>query len=174
MIWLTGGSIGHHFAGIRIVGKTSGKNLFVLNGIVRFIVKVLLGIFSLVSMLITKKHQAIHDLLSNSVVIFKDENSALPQHKLAPRKTVFSSQKPSLWRRLIVVIVYSIIVFFTISVITALFVSAKCTEFNQCSETEDQYLMISGLVFIALFCLILLFGFLCKLPGAYFRGSKNV
>lgn len=172
MIWTTGGFLGHHYSGIRIIGKTSGKNLFILNGIVRFIAKNGFGIFSLASMLITKRHQSIHDVLSNSVVVFKDETAAAPRHKLKPRKTVYTSKKPSIGRRLIVITVYLVTAYAVVNGYAYLAVSSRCIEDSQCSNTDHLQTIFAFLVLIVTAAVVLILGLLSKLPGAYYRAKK--
>lgn len=100
MIWRTGGSVGHHYAGIRAVSERSGESLFVLNGIARRAVKLLLGVPSVRTMVITKRHRSLHDLLNGSVVVFKGAARAPERHKLAPRDVNYVGRKPSVRRRL--------------------------------------------------------------------------
>lgn len=173
MIWITGGSVGHHYSGIRIVGKDSGTNLFILNGIVRFVVKTLLGLISLVAMLLTRRHQSLHDIVSRSVVVFKNEDAALPRHMLQSRETVYRSEKPSIGRRLVVVIAYLFLIFMAYSLLFNFLASPNCLNNGQCSEAESFNLGVATLVFLVLMILVFIFGMLCKLPGAYFRASKN-
>lgn len=172
LIWLTGGSIGHHYAGIKVVSGKSGKNLFVVNGVLRFLTKSLLGVVSLASMLITKRHQSLHDVVSGSVVIFKDESNALRRHKLRERVVTKSGVKPSLLRRILVALVYVVLVYFVLSLPMGFVVPAQCLDHNICSSESNliisAYLLLLGLSLLA----IVVLSFLSKLPGANYAKEK--
>lgn len=173
MMWLTGGSVGHHYSGIRIIGKNSGQNLFVLNGIVRFIVKTLLGWISLIFMLLTKRHQSFHDILSGSIVVFKNEATASDRHKLMDRQTVYTSQKPSIGRRLAVVIAYLFLALIVFSAVVNLFVSTSCLESGHCDGGEGTAFNVASVIFMVVLIAVIILGFLSKLPGAYYRATKT-
>jgi len=71
-----GGTIGHMMLGIRVKRKNNQqKNLFFLLAIIRFMVKVLLGWISLLTIYGNKKGQAIHDLLVGSVVLYAKQTT---------------------------------------------------------------------------------------------------
>lgn len=87
LVSITGGSIGHHLRGLRIQDQRHGKNINIYRAIIRWIVKNLLGLWSFFFILQTRKHQAIHDQISGSVVILRDpaklpEFEALSERKL--------------------------------------------------------------------------------------------
>ncbi len=173
MIWTTGGSIGHHFAGIRVIDKASGGNLFVLKGLVRFVVKIALGIYSMVTMLITRQHQSLHDLASASVVVFKNESTAPERYKLAPRPTDYPTKKPGVLRRLLVILIHVFIITIGYGLLSPFLASGKCLNENLCSPSEEQTLIISSLIFISLLLLVLVLGLCCKLPGVRVQKTED-
>ncbi len=70
-----GGTIGHMMFGIRVKReKNQMKNILFPLAIIRFLVKVLLGWISLLTVSGNKKRKAIHDSLVGSVVIYKGKN----------------------------------------------------------------------------------------------------
>jgi len=170
-IWLTGGSIGHHYAGIRIASVRTGKNLFLFGGVVRLIVKLTAGWASLLTLFITRKHRSVHDLASGSIVLFKNE-SAVPAHY--QRKERDLTVRPSIYRRLIVIAATLILALFVLGLVVGLLLSGKCIEFNRCSE-QDQFLM-TGLAVLTLVAMpsIVVLGLVCKLPGAFYRKPHSI
>jgi uncharacterized RDD family membrane protein YckC len=70
---LFGGTIGHFIIGIRVVkdDDTRSKKILFPLAIIRYIVKILLGWISLLSINRSKKSKAMHDILINSLVIYK-------------------------------------------------------------------------------------------------------
>lgn len=173
VVWLTGGSIGHHLSGIKVIDKTTGKNLFLLKGVVRLVIKLLLGFYSMLTMLITKKHQSLHDLLSNSVVVFKNESLAPERYKLEPRQTDYDVKKPSILRRLLVIAVHLFFLFVATGFLLSFLVSPECLEIGNCSLSQAYRLNAVVLGFLVVAVLLIILGFICKLPGAMYRKLKG-
>lgn len=69
---LFGGTIGHFIIGIRVKqGGNTSKNIQFHYAVVRYVVKVLLGGISLITVTSNSESKAIHDMLVDSVVICK-------------------------------------------------------------------------------------------------------
>lgn len=68
---LTGGSIGHHIMGLRVRRFMADARLPLARSYLRFFCKAPLGSLSLISMLLMKRHRAIHDFICRSVVVVK-------------------------------------------------------------------------------------------------------
>ncbi len=67
-----GGTIGHMIFGIRVKReKNQQKNILFPLAVIRYLVKVLLGWISLLTVPGNKKGKAIHDLIVGSVVVFE-------------------------------------------------------------------------------------------------------
>ena len=137
------------------------------------IAKTLFGAFSLPLMLLTKQHQSIHDFLSGSVVVFKNEAIASPAHKMEARETTFQDNKPSVGRRLIVISVYSVMMFMIYAAASSLLVSSQCSSYGQCKDIEIDKLVLATTMIWASNGIVLIFGLLGKLPGAYYRGNTH-
>jgi len=125
MVWLTSGSVGHHLSGIKVASNRTDGRPGLLQSLLRFIVKLVLGLYSFLVMLITKKHRALHDVLSNSVVLFKNENLASERHKLQPRSG-YTNEKPGMLRRIIVIVVWLFLALILTNVVAFLTVSPGC------------------------------------------------
>jgi len=73
---LFGGTIGHFTIGLRVKRESNEeKNISLLAAIPRYIVKVLLGTYSLATVSNRTKGKAIHDILVGSVVIYAKPKS---------------------------------------------------------------------------------------------------
>jgi uncharacterized RDD family membrane protein YckC len=72
MIFFTGRSLGHKLYGIGVVHQDDSKKLNLFQCYIRYIVKIALGLFSLIFMFLTHKRQAFHDLITASLVVFVD------------------------------------------------------------------------------------------------------
>ena len=72
LVSLFGGTIGHHFNGIKVRREENEKkNIFFHLALIRYIVKVFLGWISFFTINGNQKGKAIHDLAVGSIVIFK-------------------------------------------------------------------------------------------------------
>ncbi|MFZ6052041.1 RDD family protein [Halocola ammonii] len=70
---LFGGTIGHMTMKIRVKRlNNQNKNIIFPLALIRFLVKTLLGIVSLLTVSGNKKARAIHDMASGSVVVYKE------------------------------------------------------------------------------------------------------
>lgn len=75
-----GGTIGHRLLNLRVVDEATLGNPGLAKALLRFLIKVLLGVISFVSMAFTRKHQSLHDLLTGSTVRIRDASRAAPYH----------------------------------------------------------------------------------------------
>ncbi len=75
-----GGTIGHRLLNLRVVDERTLGNPTLAKALLRFVVKVVLGVISFVSMAFTRKHQSLHDLLTGSTVRIRDVSRAAPYH----------------------------------------------------------------------------------------------
>ena len=106
----TGGTIGHHLRGLRVIHPQSGKRLNVLSATFRFLFKALLGWLSLITYFTTKRYQAIHDLTSSSVVVLKRPLEEEIFEKLGEIQFQIPGYRyPSVWRRIIMVVFYNLL-----------------------------------------------------------------
>jgi uncharacterized RDD family membrane protein YckC len=72
---LFGGTIGHFLLGIRVKKADSEiENISFSEALSRFIVKILLGMFSFITINSHKRKRAIHDLAAGSIVIYVGGN----------------------------------------------------------------------------------------------------
>ncbi len=166
LINLTGGTLGHHYAGLKIVDSRSHSRLSLVKCYLRFIIKVFFGFYSFIMMLITKRHQAAHDLFSGSLVLFKNPETVSEDYKLEERKVDFINQKPPLMRRILLIIAYGFLCLVLWGIILMFSVSEDCIEKDICSALEESILTWGTGAFLIIIPGVAIAGFLCKLPGA--------
>ena len=77
-VWRFGGSLGHRAMNLRVTDNRTGQNVSLLKALGRLVIKGLLGVFSFLTMSFTRRHQAIHDILTNSSVRIRDATRAKP------------------------------------------------------------------------------------------------
>jgi uncharacterized RDD family membrane protein YckC len=173
LVYFTGSSIGHRIAGIKISHISPDKNISLLQCYTRFFVKLILGAYSLLALAFTKKHQALHDIFTKSIVVFIDENKAPTNHKLTERSINYRNEKPSWLRRVVVMLIYIILLFIGTSIISAVLIPYNCIEFNVC--TADEVLLLDYIVYSLLIAamLVIILGCMCKLPGIFYKSEDK-
>jgi uncharacterized RDD family membrane protein YckC len=77
LVSLTGGTIGHLLMGLRVRDAGVDERIGFLRATIRGLARSLLGLFSLLFMFVTRRHQAIHDYVSRSTVVI-DHPEDLP------------------------------------------------------------------------------------------------
>src|SRR5262245_39990274 len=116
----TGGSIGHHVMGLRIRDAVADHNIGFVRATVRAAIRVLLGWVSLVFIFLTRKHQAIHDYVSRTVVVLRDPAKVAEHERFAERVVVPEGFRlPSRWRRGGVIVLYGAISYVAVSFVSA-------------------------------------------------------
>lgn len=167
LVSIRGGTIGHYFLGLRVRRTSSDHKLNIFVAIFRTIVKAIFGTISLVSVLTTKKHQAIHDLISNSLVVLNDANS-LPCYDVQSERVLDydTYNYPSALRRLLFIFIYFILFFVSIGFMFFFLLSNSCIEYSDCSSIDSiVYVCISIYFWIGVFIIPAL-GWLSRLYGS--------
>jgi uncharacterized RDD family membrane protein YckC len=137
LVAFTGGTVGHHLLNIRVT-KTGGMgNLNIFAATVRFLVKTVLGWLSLIFVLTTDKHQAVHDLIAGSVVIHKDQ-TGLPAYEILSERTGERAAYiyPAAWRRVIVITLYWIMLTLALGIAIVFVSSDACLQIQKCTATD--------------------------------------
>ena len=80
LVWRWGGTVGHRAMNLRVVDNRSEGNVSLLKALARFVIKGLLGIFSFLTMNFSRRHQAVHDIVTQSSVRIRDATKARPEH----------------------------------------------------------------------------------------------
>ena len=75
-----GGTIGHRIMNLRVVDNRTQRNVSLVKALARFWLKGFLGILSFFTMNFSRRHQAAHDILTNSSVQIRDVTKAQPHH----------------------------------------------------------------------------------------------
>ena len=166
MVAVTGGTIGHHFQGVRIATLDGQRNINIFAATLRFVVKVLLGWFSMIFILTTKRHQAFHDLLARSVVVHKSP-SALPAYEvLAERESVGGAYSyPPAWRRVLVIFGYWILSSVVAVIVSGVAVSNDCLAFQVCAQWENLLLLGLNIAWLVSLGFAMVWGWQGRLYG---------
>jgi uncharacterized RDD family membrane protein YckC len=166
LVSFTGATIGHHLFRIRIRRVTEDKNLNIILALIRFIVKYGLGLPSLLFIFLTKKHRALHDIASGSIVVHKSvegvpEYELLAERTLEDEKEIYASKS----RRLGIIIVYWVIVTIGLNFLMFPLVSLDCLNNDICTSNEETILGMIGLLWLILILTTAILGWKGKLYG---------
>lgn len=82
----TGGTIGHHLMGMKVRRADRDTRVNLLVATVRGLLRYLLGAVSMVLILLTKRHQAIHDFATGTIVVLRDPQRFASREKFSERR----------------------------------------------------------------------------------------
>ncbi|MFH1817723.1 MAG: RDD family protein [Pseudomonadota bacterium] len=137
LVAFTGGTLGHHFMGLRIRDASSDQNIGVLQATARAIIRTLLGWLSFIFVLVTNKHQALHDYFTSTVVILRSPES-LPAHErfVARAEGCEQYRYPSIARRIAVILIYVFLGFLMLVALSMVALSEICLNGGHCTPGE--------------------------------------
>jgi RDD family len=179
LVSLTGGTVGHYLSNLRVVDDRSHGNVSFLKAVARLGIKGILGWYSFISMVATRRHQAVHDLLTRSTVQIRDPAKARPHHYSGERVDLSAAGMPSRLRRILVIGLYLILSMAVLFLVTQALNSAGvlsdvCLVGNRCSDGERILNVVLGSAWIvgAVVCIGL--GWRGRLPGCRIRSKERV
>jgi uncharacterized RDD family membrane protein YckC len=176
LVTWTGGTIGHRYRNLRVVDDRTGGNVSIGKSLLRFAIKIVLGLPSLITMFLTRRYQAIQDVLTGSTVQVRD----LKNVRLASGHVELSADErkamPSLTRRVIFIALY------TLSIFAALFgvmdllndvgiLPNPCMRGGSCTPLEYGATMSLGIAGALLPAICLIQGIRGRLWGARIKRS---
>jgi uncharacterized RDD family membrane protein YckC len=178
LVSLTGSTIGHYLTNLRVVDNRSHRNISFPKAVARVVIKGVLGLYSFVTMATTSRHQAVHDLLTQSTVQIRDLSKASQHHYVAERAELLSPAMPSHGRRVLVIVGYLAIAFVFAGLIMfgamrANLLSTACLDHNRCSPSENlvTYGVSFGWIGLSVLCIIQ--GWRGRLFGGRFRAGST-
>ncbi len=174
LVTITGGTIGHHLLGIRVINSQTMLSLGIFRSTLRLLVKTTFGLFSLIVVLTSRKHQAIHDYISGSIVVIKNPN-ALPGYEVLEERDVEEDGYvyPTKVRRIAAIALYSMILFVVYLFIFALLMTKECINTNICSGYDQAVSVVSQLLWLVGTVVLIVLGWRGRLWGCR-RKQKDV
>ncbi|MCP3940319.1 MAG: RDD family protein [Desulfobacteraceae bacterium] len=110
LVTYLGASIGQHLLGMEVMSINTRKKCPLGISLIRYFTKVLLGSLSLIYMLFSRKHQAIHDHFANTVVLLSrkkiEKNPSFANHGAIEQTYESEYKYPSPLRKFCVFIVW--------------------------------------------------------------------
>ena len=146
MCVLAGGTIGHYLCNMWVVDDRGG-NVSFIKPFGRMIIKSLLGWYSFLAMVMTSRHQAVHDLLTRSTVQMRDLTKSKPYHFRPRRDPPTPQVMPSPVRRAAAIAAYLLAGFILYSIFLATLalagpLSRRCIDGQTCTASELAILIL--------------------------------
>lgn len=174
LVAMIGGTIGHRLTNLRVVDDRSKGNLTFLKAVARAAIKGAVGWFSFLSMSLTRRNQALHDVLTHSTVQIRDTSKARASHYVIERPVeVAPGVLPSRSRRVVVILVYIILGYVCFSVVSVPFISDACMLLRRCSGFERAMAYAFTGAWFALVALAVIFGWKGRLWGCRVRRAAT-
>jgi hypothetical protein len=79
---------------LRVADEHTDARLGIGRALGRYVVKGLLGVFSFLSMAASRRHQALHDMMTRSTVQIRDPSKAQPHHYVVEKPPDDGSRQP--------------------------------------------------------------------------------
>ena len=167
LVSITGGTLGQHWRGLRVQHAETGGFLSLPRAVLRFIVKSILGLYSLLLILLTKRHQAVHDMVSGSVVVLRDPDTFEQADALEERDThEHGYDYPSVLARLACIIAYQLAWLVIVAIMLYAVLTESCLFYENCSQVDNTANLVVSLIWFAVFGAIIVFGWRGRLWGA--------
>lgn len=170
LVSLTGGTIGHHARNLRVQREVDGGNLNIVVAFLRWCLKSFLGIVSFFFIVLTRRHQALHDIATRSIVTVKDSDQLRSGDFAEERAGPVGDSSVSDGRRIAVILGYAVLLSFLMMVMPLPMVSDACLLSEACTGEEDMLLTGMGIVWLLCLGLVTVLGWKGKLIGA--RGGR--
>jgi uncharacterized RDD family membrane protein YckC len=171
LVCFTGSTLGHYFTNLRVVDERTGGNVSFLKACARAAIKGVLGLYSFVILMATRRNQAVHDILTKSTVQIRDPAKASPGQYVSERSDSADTNLPPGWWRVAVIFVYLVLMVgaydaVLMGLMAAGMMSNACVGVSRCS-TGERILGIAGSVSVLpLMALIIARGWRGRLFGA--------
>jgi hypothetical protein len=140
------------------------------------VIKAVLGWFSFISMLTSRRHQAVHDWLTRSTVQLRDPSRASSQDYVRERRELSLPGMPSRVRRVLVIGAYLLVTLLAFGLVQHVLVSSgllsdACLLGKRCTAGEYTLNLVFGVALIAAFLFLVGYGWRGRLPGCRMRAE---
>jgi uncharacterized RDD family membrane protein YckC len=164
-VWQRGATIGHRRLDL-IVVTSEGRTPGFFRALTRFLIKSVLGPFGFIPMFLTRRHQALQDLLTGTRVIIHDPSRAESHHVSFERSADWLDGGPSALRRISMIIVFVAVLFLACLAFVVGIMSRGCPTQRECTAGEHLLLQGSTWGWLAATVLVVIAGWTGRLPGA--------
>lgn len=169
-----GGTIGHYRHGLRVVDAASKRRLGFLRALGRSTLKAVLGLFSFLFILATKRYESLHDLIVGSVVVVANPKHATPlDYSTGPSTDPFLVL-PSRGRRITVIIIYMIPSLLLMAFVSRTLGSVACLNRSSCASGNRLPFDVQAVLGLLCITVMVPLGWQGRLPGCRSRRRSPV
>ncbi len=166
LIWRRGATIGHARNHLRVVRVQTGRAPGFLLSFARYAAKVVLGLPSFVTMAFTRKHQAVHDWLTQTVVEVAPDADPDAAPYYVERQDDPGEVLPSAGRRLAIVVAYLIGILVLYAIVQRMIDPDGCAAEQSCVGGQRIAVEALTLAWLAVSFAATIAGWNGSLPGA--------
>jgi len=131
-IWRRGATIGHSAKQLQVVRVDTGERPGFVRALVRYLIKAILGLPSFVTMTLSRRHQAVHDILTGTSVQLAASADPLLSDYHFERPENVDVELPSALRRSLMIVVYLVVVFVVYGIALVSIDPEHCAEAHAC------------------------------------------
>lgn len=164
-VWRRGATIGHAMNGL-VVSDRSGGRPSLLQAYARYVAKLIVGIPSFLTMAMTRKHQAVHDILTRTTVRLADDAEPGVYDFNLERTEESEQLLPSRVRRSVVMVVYLVAGFVGYVIVLSVLAQAACLQDHSCTGTARAIVDGITLLYLGLAMGTVVAAWRGMLPGA--------
>jgi uncharacterized RDD family membrane protein YckC len=172
MIWRRGATIGHAANQLIVVSNRNGQPPGFGTAFVRYVIKALMGVFSLMTIWLTRKHQAVHDMMTGTTVQLAPAFEADSRDFYVERNPD-EYVLPSRLRRMAVTFVYLFTILIVYISVAGGTVSLACIEHRVCGDGEELWMTVLSCAWTIIAVTTIVVGWKGLLPGARRRRALS-
>jgi len=167
LVAFTGGSPGHHIMGLRVRDASADRNIGILLATARAFIRAFFGWVSFIFVLVTQKHQALHDYFTSTIVVLRRPDMLPAYEKQLPRtENHVQYVYPSKARRIVFILLYVTLTLIGYSFLLAILVSEDCVIENRCNAPERFAVTALGVIWLLCLGAAIVMGWKGLLYGA--------
>jgi uncharacterized RDD family membrane protein YckC len=179
MVSRRGATVGHAVAHLRVVDARTGRPPSFGRAFARGLIKLMLGVLSFFTMELTRRHQAVHDMVTHTTVQVAESEELVEFH--ADQAEDPDVVLPSRLRRLVVIAAYLVVLYCVFVAYVVLLDATGCIRraaiegalsTRNCNPGREALIEVTTWVWLALSVTMIIAGWKGLLLGA--RRSKRV
>lgn len=175
MVSMTGGSPGHHAIGIAVCDARTGSRIGIIRALIRSTTRFAFGLASLFFVLLTRKHQALHDIVCRTSVVLVHPDGLPDTERLSERITEDENcTYPSKLRRAMMIVIYIFLLLMTLSIFSTMIMSSEsCLSSDLCLNMHAVIEQTANIAWLAGSLFIIVRGCQARLPGCRRRHGSQ-
>ena len=135
LIWRRGATIGHAVNHLTVVSDRTGRAPTLVQAFARYVIKILLGVISFVTMAFTRRHRAVHDALTRTTVqLAPGVEGSIEDFHIERTDAAEAFLMPPRWRRASVMAIYLVLELFIYGILLGAIDPYGCAREGTCSE----------------------------------------